>query len=161
MKPRAASQTSLEATDVGRSPGPLRRKIVLSPSFISGFTDAEGSFVVTILKNPRYRTGWNVQARFQIKLHEKDRALLLIQDFFGKIGYISKINDKSTTVEFRVSDISSLNNIIIPHFEKYPLITNKYKDFIIFKQIVLLMSENKHTTLEGLKEILEYRASLT
>lgn len=136
------------------------RKIVLSPSFISGFSDGKGSFVVTILKNPRYKIGWNVQARFQIKLHEKDRALLLlIQNYFGNVGYISKINDKST-VEFRVSDITSLNNIIIPHFEKYRLITNKYKDFIIFKQIVSLMSENKHTTLEGLKEILEYRASL-
>jgi len=136
------------------------RKIVLSPSFISGFSDGEGSFVVTILKNPRYKIGWNVQARFQIKLHEKDRALLLlIQNYFGNIGYISKINDKST-VEFRVSDITSLNNIIIPHFEKYTLITNKYKDFILFKQIVSLMSENKHTTLEGLKEILEYRGSL-
>jgi NADH-ubiquinone oxidoreductase chain 4L len=33
------------------------RKIVLSPSFISGFSDAEGSFVVTILKNPRYKIG--------------------------------------------------------------------------------------------------------
>lgn len=137
------------------------RKIVLSPSFISGFSDAEGSFVVTILKNPRYKIGWNVQARFKIKLHEKDRALfLLIQNYFDNIGYISKINDRST-VEFRVSDITSLNNIIIPHFEKYTLITNKFKDFIIFKQIVSLMSENKHTTLEGLKEILEYRASLS
>ena len=136
------------------------RKIVFSPSFISGFSDAEGSFVVTILNNPRYKTGWNVQARFQIKLHEKDRPLLsLIQDYFNNIGYISKINNRST-VEFRVSDITSLNNIIIPHFEKYLLITNKYEDFLTFKQIVLLMSENKHTTLEGLKNILEYRASL-
>jgi NADH-ubiquinone oxidoreductase chain 4L len=36
------------------------RKLVvraLSPSFISGFSDAESSFVVTILKNPRYKTG--------------------------------------------------------------------------------------------------------
>jgi hypothetical protein len=48
-----------------------------------------------------------VQARFQIKLHEKDRALLLlIKNYFDNIGYISKINDKST-VEFRVSDITS------------------------------------------------------
>lgn len=136
------------------------RKIALNPLFISGFSDAEGSFVVTVLKNLRYKTGWNVQARFQIKLHEKDRALLLlIQNYFDNIGYISKLNDRST-VEFRVSDITSFNNIIIPHFMKYTLITNKYKDFIIFKQIVLLMSENKHNTLEGFKEILEYRASL-
>jgi len=85
------------------------------------------------------------------------------QNYFGNVGYISKINDKST-VEFRVSDITSLNNIIIPsiytptgHFEKYTLITNKYKDFIIFKQIVSLRSENKHTTLEGLKVIIELK----
>jgi NADH:ubiquinone oxidoreductase subunit K len=55
-----------------------------SPGFISGLFDAEGSFVVTILKNVRYKTGWNVQARIQIKMHEKDRALIQsIQDFFG------------------------------------------------------------------------------
>jgi hypothetical protein len=136
------------------------RKITLNPLFVTGFSDAESSFVVTILKNPRYKIGWNVQARFQIKLHEKDRALLLlIQNYFQGIGYISKINNKST-VEFRVSDITSLKNIILPHFDKYPLLTNKYQDFFIFKQIVLLMSENKHTNLEGLKEILEQRASL-
>jgi len=136
------------------------RIITLNPLFVTGFSDAESSFVVTILKNPRYKIGWNVQARFQIKLHEKDRALLiLIQNYFQGIGYISKINSKST-VEFRVSDITSLKNIILPHFERYPLLTNKYKDFIIFKQIVLLMSDNKHTNLEGLKEILEQRASL-
>jgi NADH:ubiquinone oxidoreductase subunit K len=133
---------------------------ILNPLFVTGFSDAESSFVVTILKNPRYKIGWNVQARFQIKLHEKDRALLLlVQNYFQGIGYISKINNKST-VEFRVSDITSLKNIILPHFDKYPLLTNKYPDFFIFKQIVLLMSENKHTNLEGLKEILEQRASL-
>lgn len=135
-------------------------KKVLTPLFISGFSDAESCFVVTVLNNTRYKIGWNVQVRFQIKLHEKDRALLLlIQNYFNNIGYISKTNDRCM-VEFRVSDITSLNNIIIPHFEKYPLITNKYQDFIIFKQIVSLMTENKHTTLEGLREILEYRASL-
>ena len=137
-----------------------KRKIDLSPLFITGFSDAECSFVVTILENLRYKTGWNVQARFQIKLHEKDRTLLLlIQSYFYNIGYISKLNDRST-VEFRVSDITSLNNIIIPHFEKYKLITKKSKDFLIFKEIVSLMYNKKHVTLEGLKEILEYRASL-
>jgi NADH-ubiquinone oxidoreductase chain 4L len=30
---------------------------ILNPSFISGFSDGEGSFVVTILKNPRYKIG--------------------------------------------------------------------------------------------------------
>nr|YP_010218770.1 LAGLIDADG endonuclease [Morchella brunnea]UBU98578.1 LAGLIDADG endonuclease [Morchella brunnea] len=44
------------------------------PWFITGLFDAEGSFVITILNNSRYKTGWNVQARIQIKMHERDRA---------------------------------------------------------------------------------------
>jgi NADH-ubiquinone oxidoreductase chain 4L len=48
----------------------------IDPWFITGLFDAESSFVVTILKNPRYETGWNVQARVQIKMHEKDRVLI-------------------------------------------------------------------------------------
>ena len=62
----------------------------IDPWFITGLFDAESSFVVTILKNPRYKTGWNVQARLQIKMHEIDRTLMeKIQEFFGGIGYIS------------------------------------------------------------------------
>lgn len=52
--------------------------------------------MVTILKNSRYKTGWNVQARVQIKMHEKDRALIQsIPEFFGGIGYVSKVNNNS------------------------------------------------------------------
>jgi hypothetical protein len=39
----------------------------------------------------RYKTGWNVQARVQIKMHEKDRVLIQsIPEFFG--GIIQKEN---------------------------------------------------------------------
>ena len=61
-------------------------------------------------KNPRYKTGWTVQAILQIKMHERDRPLILaIQNFWG-IDYISKPNN-SSTVEFIVSilkDIATL-----------------------------------------------------
>ena len=58
----------------------------LASWFITGLFDAESSFVVTILKNSKYKTGWNVQARVQIKMLEKDRPLILaIQNYFG--GY--------------------------------------------------------------------------
>lgn len=56
----------------------------LVPWFITGLFDAESSFVVTILKNSKYKTGWNVQARVQIKMHEKDRPLIMaIQNYFS------------------------------------------------------------------------------
>jgi NADH:ubiquinone oxidoreductase subunit K len=136
------------------------KAFILHPLFVSGFTDAEGSFVVTILKKAGYKTGWAIQARFQIKLHETDRALLvLIQKFFGNIGNISPVNTRSS-VEFRVNILGDLLNVIIPHFEKYNLITNKHSDFVIFKEIVLLMTKNLHKDFMGLQLILNNRASL-
>jgi hypothetical protein len=53
-------------------------------------------------------------------MHEKDRALIQsIQDFFGGIGSVSKPNNTSM-VEFRVSALKDIINIVIPHFDNYP-----------------------------------------
>ena len=132
----------------------------IDPWFITGLFDAESSFVVTILKNPRYKTGWNVQARVQIKMHERDRDLMTqIQKFFGGIGYISNPN-KNTTVEFRVSTINDIVNVIIPHFDNYPLLTKKYSDYVLFKNIIKLMLEKNHSTLEGIQKIVNIKASM-
>jgi hypothetical protein len=61
----------------------------IDPWFITGLFYAESSFVVTILKNPRYKTGWNVQARVQIKMHEIDRTLMeKIREFFSPYGLL-------------------------------------------------------------------------
>ncbi len=130
------------------------------PWFITGLFDAESSFVVTILKNPRYKTGWNVQARVQIKMHELDRSLMgKIQEFFGGIGYISKPNN-NLAVEFRVSTLNEIANVIIPHFDKYPLLTKKQADYILFKEIIFLMLNKEHSTLEGIQKIVNIKASL-
>lgn len=43
----------------------------MDPLFIT-----EGSFVVLVLKSSSYKTGFNVKARVQFKLHEKDRGLV-------------------------------------------------------------------------------------
>ena len=67
-------------------------------------------------------------------MHEKDRALIQsIQDFFGGIGYVSKPNNTST-VEFRVTTIKDIVDVIIPHFDNYPLIIQKYFSFILKKK---------------------------
>jgi hypothetical protein len=130
----------------------------MDPWFITGLFDAESSFVVTNLKNSRYKTGWNVQARVQIKMHEKDRVLIQsIQEFFGGIGYVSKLNNTSS-VEFRVSTLKDLVDVILPHFDNYPL-TKKHSDYLLFKEIVLLMLNKEHNTLEGIQKIVNIRAS--
>ena len=102
--------------------------IKLNPWFITGFSDAESCFIIRISKNSKYKTGWKIEARFQIGLHQKDLALLkLIQKFFNEAGTIN--NQAQNMVEYRVTSKEDLINIIIPHFDKYKLLTNKQVDF--------------------------------
>jgi len=58
-----------------------------------------------------------------------------------------------------VNYINDLNNVIIPHFIKYPLLTQKKVDILLFKTIIELMKTKKHLTNEGLTEIISIKAS--
>lgn len=51
-------------------------------------------------------------------------------------------------------------DVIVNHFERYPLFTKKREDFLLFAQIVTLVKQKKHLTLSGLHEIISLKASM-
>lgn len=51
-------------------------------------------------------------------------------------------------------------NVIIPHFDKYPLITKKHEDYILFREVVMIMHKKEHLTNEGIQTIVNIRATL-
>ena len=105
----------------------------LNPYFVTGFSDAEASFIILILKEPKNKTNWTVKTRFSIGLHKKYTLILeLIKSYFGGVGTISPQNKES--VQYRVGYLKDLNEKIIPHFDKYPLISKKQADFILLKK---------------------------
>lgn len=131
----------------------------LNPYFITGLADAESSFIISIVLNNKYRTGGKITPYFSIELHGKDLLLLKqIQAFFG-VGSI-KVRKSNNQVIFSVTSVKDLILKIIPHFEKYPLITQKRADYILFKSIVNLMNRKEHLTLEGLRQIVGIRAAM-
>jgi len=69
-------------------------------------------------------------------------------------------NDSKNEVSFRVNSLQDLTNKIIPHFEKYPLLTQKAADFLLFKQVIELMQNKAHLTTEGLQKIINLKASI-
>ena len=138
--------------------GLVKRAENLSPYFVTGFTDAEGSFMISFIKT-KVRVGWNVVAVFQIELHKKDLELLnSIRAYFGEIGTIYKGGRDS--VVFRVRSLERIITRIIPHFDNYPLITQKKADYVLFRRVVEIMQKKGHLTFEGLQEIVNIRASL-
>lgn len=51
-------------------------------------------------------------------------------------------------------------NIIINHFNMYPLLTEKGVDFELFKRIFDIVSSKEHLTVEGLQKIVNLKASM-
>lgn len=61
----------------------LTTNLIINPWFITGFSDAEACFTLSIIKNDQRKVGWRVFHSFQITLHRKDIALLeQIQSYF-------------------------------------------------------------------------------
>jgi hypothetical protein len=49
---------------------------------------------------------------------------------------------------------------LLIHLSKYPLLSQKAADFYLFKKVVELISKKVHLTEEGLKEIINIKASM-
>ncbi len=97
---------------------------------------------------------------FTITLHTRDTALLeKIQSFFGGIGKIT-IREKDNSAYYTVKSVNDIVNVIIPHFDKYPLLTQKQADFELFKKTVMIMHNKQHLKIEGLNELIALKASL-
>lgn len=133
----------------------------IDPRFITGFCDGEASFHISVLNNNLYKSGYSVSPLFTIHLHSKDFGLLeQIKDYFNAGTLRKRSSNSKITAIYSVKSIVELENSIFPHFDKYPLLTQKKADFLLFKQIISLIKEGKHLTNEGLKEILSIKASM-
>jgi len=53
----------------------------------------------------------------------------LIKSYFGGRGNISK--EYKNIIKYEITSIQDLINVIIPHFEKFPLKTQKKADYIL------------------------------
>lgn len=125
--------------------------------YTTGFIDGEGCFHLAANKHKRFKHGYSLGVLFKIHLHSRDLALLeKIKNHFG-VGHIYKL--KTGSVQYQVTSINELN-VIINHLDKYPLVTSKRADYLLFKQGVKLIQNKEHLTQEGLIKFLAIKASM-
>lgn len=131
----------------------------LDPYFVTGLTEAEGSFSISVHKKNRAKFKRNVKLEFTIKMLENETELLLmVKSFFncGILWYYVKDN----TIWFRIRDFSSIKSVLIPHFLKYPLRGTKYLDFLSFKEAFHIIESKEHLTEKGLDKLYNLSKSM-
>jgi hypothetical protein len=128
----------------------------LDPWFVTGFADGESYFSISIVKSSRLKLGWTVFLQFGFNLHIKDKQLLeRIQSYFA----VGNISPGKTNCQFRVTSIKDLE-IIIHHFDIYPLLSQKFSDYQLFRLAFELVKDKKHLTQEGLNKIVSIKSSM-
>jgi len=61
--------------------------------------------------------------------------------------------------QFSVRSFKELS-VIINHFDKYPLITQKQADYLLFREVFFMIESREHLTTEGMAKIVALKASL-
>ncbi len=122
--------------------------------YLSGFTDGEGSFNVSIInRNKDYKHGWKISLSFNIS--QKDDSMPKI---FLKILGCGKIRYRKDGIcYFETRKMKDLSEIIIPFFQKFPLLSAKNKVFTKFCKVAEIVIRRKHLTRKGIEKILNLR----
>jgi len=124
--------------------------ITLQDAWLSGFTDAEGCFNVSITSNARYALGHVIKMRFL--LDQKDEAILnIIKDLFG-FGKVTLRSNTMDTYRYTATGFKNMNEIIT-YFNKYQLLTKKalsYDNWLLIYNIII---NKDHLNEEGLAQV--------
>ena len=136
----------------------------LSPDYVAGFIDGEGSFSVSIGRHKTLKRGFEVRPEFEIELRADDREIL--ERILVTIG-CGKIYDCSYErygwfphLKYKITSIKIMKDTLFPFLDKYPLQAKKAKSYKLFRKIVLMVCTKEHLSDKGFNTIITLRDEL-
>src|SRR5579864_2747818 len=128
--------------------------------YIAGYVDGEGSFSVTVNRNPTSRFKLQLVPELHVSQNGDRREVLdLIQKRLD-CGYIKRNGRKDRVMVFVVRRRHDLLTKVIPFFERNSLISSKQKEFETFAQVVRAMAAGDHLGELGFRHVLELGLSM-
>ena len=114
----------------------------------------KGVFQLMVRPRPNRGKGYAVELVFKITLSSKDKLLLeQIKNYFE----VGRLLTQGSSISYCVKSLNELQ-VIINHFDNYPLISNKWSDYQLFKEVFELRQQKKHLNSEGLNKIVSIKA---
>ena len=120
----------------------------LSLDYIAGFFDGEGSFIVKITRDKRYKSGYHIVVKVAIPQKNKE-ILEMIKDSLGiEANIYFHSRDKLWYLEiYRLNDVKKFVDKVCPR-----LILKKEK-CLRLRKIITLMEKGAHLSPPGIKLI--------
>ena len=134
-------------------------------SWFSGLFDGEGHLG---LKAQPYKSGGRAipyicSATLTVRLRDDDTAILeFVRNFFNcgatykhKLPGKSDGCDRKPQTDYVVGNTAALYHVFIPHFDEYPLMSKKVKDYEVWREGVCVIYERQHHSQKGMERFLE------
>ena len=123
----------------------------IEAGWVVGFVDGEGCFYVGVNADPEMTAGFQVLPEFTVVQHQRDvQVLYALKAFFG-CGVVRR--NHGDRMAYRVRGQKALLEQVIPFFERHPLKTKKYLDFLKFRDVIRMMEQGAHLSKEGIDRI--------
>ncbi len=128
--------------------------------YIAGYVDGEGSFSVTVNRNPTSRFKCQLVPEFHVSQNGDRREVLDLIRKRMNCGYIKRNGRKDRVMVFVVRRRQDLLTKVIPFFERITLISSKQLEFETFAKVVRAMALGKHLGENGFSQVLELGLSM-
>ena len=130
----------------------MNKNFNFSLEWFSGFVQSDGCFTITFEKK---KTGLLIKPKPIFVLTQDCCEKILFKNLHNSLGTGYVIyNKQKKNVSLYITSISSLEKILFPIFDKYPLRYGKLRAYYIFKLIVKKMLNKEHLNLKGLTDII-------
>ena len=136
----------------------------LSPEYVTGFIDGEGSFSISIGRHKTLKRGFEVRPEFEIELRADDQEIL--ERILITIG-CGKIYDCSYErygwyphSKYKITSIKDMRDTLFPFLDAHSLQAKKKKSYSLFREIVLMVCNKQHLSDEGFYKIVGLRDEL-
>ena len=120
----------------------LSKSVVFLNWYVTGFTDAEGSFSINTTTTATDKLKAGLQYKVT-QLASSEEVLHDLVDYF-KTGKVHIDNRSTGTLKYQVQDLVSIHERILPHFQEYPLQTSKALDYKDWSKAVDVLTNKSH-----------------
>jgi len=129
----------------------------LASWWVTGISDSEGNFSISTQNT---NSGHKVSLAYKVTQKGHSSGILYdLQRYYG-CGNIHIDNRKENAFKFNVTRLDDIINIIVPHFDSYPLLSSKNLDYQDFRTVAFMMKDRLHLNKEGMNKVISIKENM-
>jgi len=128
---------------------------LLTNHWLSGFTDADGSFGIFIVRSKTHANGHNIRLPFRVKQKGRELPDLIYGALGGHVYQFSDGMYEYTSTNFKVA------HAVASYFDNFHLLNaSKYINYLKWRDTYRMIQRKEHLTFEGLAKIRKLKENL-